>query len=231
MAKKNVKLTASQTGLVTPAVPAEQHIQVPAVKAPTKVEVRVTRKPSVQTVQTGLSSRKDTGKTVPYVLLRKPTKPHGKVTRQIINFINVGETQDSSHVQPMRVAVVNCTVYGTNLGQGSINLRTARFFQYVQSFAHGKTARTVQAWDVNNEDAIRALRMFGAITQYELEWHLDQAKLSYEAFLKAAADKNKAARKKLELTQLKAKLKTLAKDYGDKAVRDVARAALVMPLL
>lgn len=229
MATKKVA-PASQAGLVgaapvngaaAPAV-VPPHLQPkPAAKKPV---VKVERKTSIQTVQNGLSSRKETEKTVPYVVLRKPTKPGGKVTRQIVQFIQVGDTEAAGHVRSMRICVVKGAAFGTNLNVGTTDLRKARLFQYGADFAHAKNARTVQPWDFRNDKAVQALYLLGFITSYELEFHRDEAKRLCDAFLAAEKAKQKSAK----LNSFVAQVKLVAKEHGAAAVRDALKRARVI---
>jgi hypothetical protein len=200
----------------------------PQPKVETKVETKVEvaeRKPSIQTQKPGLSSRKGIENTRPCVVMRKPTTAKGTATRMIVNFILVFDTEDASYVKSMRVAVVDHQVFGTNFGQGSIDLRKARVFAYGPSIRVPRTARTAMPYDAGNETLVRALEKLGLITKYELEYHLETT-----AKLKAAADvatkaKLKAEQAKKDLTALTKLVKDAIKANGIVAVRGALKKA------
>lgn len=220
---KQPKPAAKKPAQATSVVPAQATRQLtPAVKKPA---AKVERKQSLQTVQNGLSSRKETEKTVPYVLLRKPTKPGGKVTRQIINLISVSDTADASHVRPMRVCTVGGDTFGTNLGLNGISLRAARFFDYGRGIHHSKSAKTVQPWDLNNDNVVRALEKLGAITKFELEFHLEEAARRRSAFETAQLDKVAREQRVAALSNLKKATREAVRKFGAPLVRTALKTA------
>lgn len=176
------------------------------------------RKPSISTVKSP-SIRKETDKTTPYVLMRKPTTTQGKATRQIVNFIEVGDTKEASHVRPIRVAVVNGYTFGTNFPSTVTSLKGARVFAYSTVQPHGLTAAKVQPWSRGNEDAIRALELLGLITKYELEFHLAETTRLKDEDDAAAKAKAKQAQAKTELAALTDLAKAAVKAHGLSAVR------------
>jgi len=215
---KRVINVAVKPVAVKPAAPAPAPVKV----APVKVAAR---KKSIQTVQNGLSSRKETDKTTPYVLIRKPVSRFAKPTRQIVQFIEVNDTQEPHHVRSMRVCVVDGYTFGTNLNQVGNDLRKARVFAYSTVTTHGKTSKTVQPWDSGNNTAVKALQMLGFITQYELEYHLGETKIRKSDFEAAAAAKAKAKQRADELKALTANIRALVKTHGISSVTATVRQA------
>jgi hypothetical protein len=212
------------------STPAQATAKTVKPKTTVATKISVERKTSLETVQNGLSSRKDTEKTVPYVLLRKPTKIGGRVTRQIINFITVGDTVQESHTRSMRIVVIQGHVWGTNYnvpGSGVTDVRKARFFHYTAATGtpHGLSAKTVEPWSNLNDAAVMALTKLGAITQFELEFHLDEAKrrritMENDRKMKAVQAKNRQ-----DLSELTALAKTVVKAQGLSVARGALRKA------
>lgn len=183
---------------------------------PLKV-IPAVRKPSISTVKSP-SVAKETEKTTPYVLMRKPTVGQ-KATRQIVNFIEVGDTKEASHVRPIRVAVVNGYTFGTNYPSTVTQLKGARVFAYSTVAPHGLTAAKVQPWSKGNEDAVRALELLGLITKYELEFHLAETKRLYDEYQASVKMLVKKAQATTELKALANMAKAAVKAHGLTAVR------------
>jgi hypothetical protein len=216
------------------AVAVPPHLQPkPAAKPLDQVKKATKSSPRKETLAAvkATSSKAQTENTIPYVLLRKATKPGAKATRSIVNFIIVGDTAEAHHVRPVRIAIVGGDAYGTNYSVpgssviGGVNdIRKARFFEYGRRLQHGKSAKTVSAWDIGNEQAIRALEKLGAISKYDLEFHLEEAKRR-KAYNDASEQaKARTAKHKDELANLKALIKRVVKDQGSVAVRQAIRS-------
>lgn len=197
-----------------------------ALKSQKKVIGAVNRKPTLATVK-ATSSKVQTEKTIPYVLMRKPTKLAVKPTRSIVNFIKVGNTEEASHVRPIRIAVVQGGAYGTNLNVngGVSDVRKARFFEYGRgNLLTVKTARGARPWDYGNEEAIRALEKLGAINKYELEFHLEETerlKAVHTADLQKKTNDAAFAQQKTVVADL---LKKMINGKGINAVRTALKS-------
>lgn len=201
-------------------------------KAAARKPQPIVRKETLASVK-ATSSKAETEKTAPYVLMRKATKPGAKATRSIVNFITVGDTAEASHVRPMRIAIVGGEAYGTNLNVvsgGVFDVRKARFFEYGRRLQHGKSAKTVQPWDIGNENAIRALEKLGAISKHDLEFHLEETKRRQTYAATAAELRIKITQRQRDVASFKALGRKLAREHGITFVRQALRASVPLAL-
>lgn len=186
-----------------------------------KTAAPAARKASVSTVKAP-SVRKETDKTTPYVLIRKPVKGT-KVQRQIINVIEVGNTQEPSHVRPGRIAVAYGQVFGTNFPTTVSSLKGARVFAYNRRAMHDKSAKTIMPWHIGNQAVIEALHMLGLITAYELEFHNSESEKMEALHVAESNTKARAAKQKHELKALAKLAKASIAEYGVAATQVALR--------
>lgn len=191
------------------------------------VAVKIERKETLATVR-AMSSKQETEKTIPFVLMRRG-KQGAKATRSIVNFIQVADTKEASHVRAIRIAIVNGEAYGTNYNvpnSGITDVRKARFFVYSDFHLGNKTAKKAQPWDFANEDVVRALEKLSVISKYDLEFHLAETKRrsEYEVAIKASQAKKVAEAS--DLAALKQLAKRISKSAGNVVLRSALRSVV-----